>query len=228
MSKKKNAEVKVEDEQPESQVPNSENSVNPAKQIREFKQKLREKRKEEEQRIQQNIFGKLLGIDEGFAIRKAKEPIIFADGRTTSLEEIGRIHDILLAEAREYSLTFVSEYYSQMRRLTGYKADKKNPHHKPCIFAIYTIKYAYGRFNLKVLIRELQDRNPYLPGLNVRNFKHFQLTSEAAHEDLRSYIQDMITVMKTCQRWSQFETKYSRMYNLAFPDDLFEPYTSLT
>ncbi len=230
MSKKKIADAKLEQENFDTNRQDEKEKI--AKSTKEtlaLKQKLREKRKADEQQIQQEIFGKLNGFDEGFAARKAKEPILFPDGRSTSLDELGKISDLLLMEAREYSVTFVSEYYDQMRRLTGFKKDKLNPHHKPCIFAIYTIKYAYGRFNLKELIRELQNRNPYLPGLTIRNFKHFQLTNEEAHEHLRGFIQDMITVMKTCpnKKWSQFVTKYSKMYNLAFPDDLFEPYESL-
>jgi len=36
------------------------------------------------------------------------------------------------------------------------------------------------------------------------------------------FIEDMIAVMKKCKIWSEFESKYSQMYNLAFPDDLFD------
>ena len=139
------------------------------------------------------------------------------------MEELKEISKMLLAAAKVYEKTFPPEYYDEMRRLTGFRKDPKNPHHKPFIFSIYTIKYAYGRFNLKELIRVLQEKNPYLAGLNIRNYKHFQFFSEADTERLIGFLQDMIRVMKSCKKWYQFENKYSKMYNLAFPDDLFDP-----
>src|SRR5690242_5199081 len=166
MSKKKSNDAKEEQENFGSQNQNNTNSSQPLKNERERKQKLREQKKNEEIRLQQEIFGKMQGYDEGFSMRKAKVPIVFSNGRSTSLGELTKIRDILLSEAREYSKTFPPQFYNELRRLTGYNKDKKNPHHKPMIFAIYTIKYVYGRFNLKDLIRELQQKNPFLPGLN--------------------------------------------------------------
>jgi hypothetical protein len=195
------------------------------KKQREIKRKLREQRKKDEETTQQRIFSATEGTVEDFDLKKKRLLIEFPDGRKTTEAELEEIVKIILNDARDYMITFRAEYYDEMRRLTGYKRLKKNPNYNPSIFAIYTIKYAYGRFNLKELIRYLQSKNPFLAGLNCRNFKHFQLLDDEHYSKLKGeYIEDMIRVMKTCKKWHQFESKYSKMYDLAFPDDLFEKY----
>lgn len=223
MSKKKKSEEDEKDEKLNSN-PDEAAKHELEKQQRELKKKLREQRRLEEEKRQQEIFSKLEAESaKDFQSKKEKEPIEFLDGRKTSLEELKEISKILLSSAREYEKTFPPKYYDEMRRLTGFKKDPKHPHYKPFIFAIYTIKFAYGRYNLKELIRVLQEMNPYLAGLNIRNYKHFQFIGESDTARLKEFIQDMITVMETCKKWHQFESKYSKMYNLAFPDDLFDP-----
>jgi hypothetical protein len=222
MSKKK--KLSEEEQEKLNSSPDEAAKHELEKKQRELKKKLREQRKLEEEKKQQEIFSKLEGGSaKDFQSKKEKEAIEFPDGRITSLEELNEISKMLLSAAKDYEKTFPPKYYDEMRRLTGFKKDSNNPHHKPFIFSIYTIKFAYGRYNLKELIRTLQERNPYLAGLNIRNYKHFQFFSESDTERLKEFIQDMITVMESCTKWYQFENKYSKMYNLAFPDDLFDP-----
>jgi P63C domain len=129
---------------------------------------------------------------------------------------------ILLKSAVFRNVTFIEAFYDHLFRMTGLKKDENNPHHRPNIFAEYTIKYIYRRFNIRNLMDELRDRNPSITAESMRDFKHYQFFNEENYVNLLCFIKDFI---QYCDEHPtplfQFDIDYCKHYNLTTDGDMF-------
>lgn len=129
---------------------------------------------------------------------------------------------ILLKSAVFRDVTFVEAFYNHLYRMTGLKKDENNPHHRPNIFAFYTIKYIYRRFNIKNLMDELRDRNPFITAESMREFKHYQFFNEENYSKLLAFIDDFIKYANEHPTpLYQFDVDYCKKYNLTTDGDMF-------
>jgi hypothetical protein len=131
-------------------------------------------------------------------------------------------NSILLKSAVFRDITFIEAFYDHLFRMTGLKKDENNPHHRPNIFAEYTIKYIYRRFNVRNLMDELRDRNPFITAESMREFKHYQFFNEENYSKLLGFIDDFI---QYCNEHPtplfQFDIDYCKHYNLTTDGDMF-------
>src|SRR5450755_4262332 len=139
------------------------------------KKKLAEEKKLRDRQIQNLIFSRADALTQKDKEKAQHQVKFFIGEQETSLGAIRDAHRLLLREAKPYRVTFLSEFYDELRRITGMPKSKINPHHKPAIFAVHTLRFIYNRFLMKDFIDQLYARNPFMAGLNIRNFKHFQL-----------------------------------------------------
>lgn len=140
-----------------------------------------------------------------------------------SIASIKELNKMLSKAAGAYAgPIFITAFYDVFRKLTGYKKDEKHPHYNPCIFAIYTLRYVYRRFKIKNLIKELQDRNPYITGQTIRGNKHFQyFKREEDIDKLMGFIKDVIRVGNECGDMTQFDEVYCRTFGLPTDGQIF-------
>lgn len=156
--------------------------------------------------------------------KKEQEIINLVGGGQTSVYSRKQFNKILLKRPDlERGKTFVDEFYEQLYRLTGIKKNKKNPHEKPHVFAIYTIKYIYGRFMIKNLMDELRARNPFLTAEMFREFKHYHFLNDENYNSLVGFINSAIEFMKECKSNAihEFDVKYCKRYGIKTNVDLF-------
>jgi hypothetical protein len=152
---------------------------------------------------------------------KDKEIFELTDGRRMSIFSKKQFDKMLLKSPVFRDVTFVPEYYDELYRLTGLKKSETNPHQKPDIFSVYTIKYIYRRFNIKNLMQELWNRNPFITGQSFREFKHYNFFDEANYLRLLGFINDMVTFAKKCNTMYEFDVEYCKHYGLTTDADMF-------
>ena len=155
--------------------------------------------------------------------QKEKEIHQAIGGETFSIASIKELNRMLLKVAGDHEgPLFVIEYYDVFRKLTGFKKDEQHPHYNPSIFAVYTLRYVYRRFKIKNLIKELQDRNPYITGQYVRANKHYQyFKREEDVKKLVGFIKDVIFWGNRCNDMTEFDERYCREYGLPTDGALF-------
>ncbi len=155
--------------------------------------------------------------------RKKEDDIInLTGGGNTSYKAQRNFNAVLLKSAVFRDVTFVDAFYDHLYRMTGLKKDENNPHHRPNIFAFYTIKYIYRRFNIKNLLQELQSRNPFITAESMREFKHYQFFNEENYLRLIDFINDFIRFADEHPTpLHQFDIDYCKKYNLTTDGDMF-------
>jgi len=154
--------------------------------------------------------------------KKEADIINLTGGGTTSYKTQKNFNAILLKSAVFRDVTFIEAFYDHLYRMTGLKKDEKNPHHRPNIFAMYTIKYIYRRFNIKNLMVELQSRNPFITAESMREFKHYQFFNEENYLKLLDFINDFVRFAdKNPTRLHQFDIDFCKEYNLTTDGDMF-------
>lgn len=154
---------------------------------------------------------------------KKKEEEIFelTGGGQTSIRSLRNFNKILLKNPVIREVTFVKEFYDHLYRLTGLPRSESNPHYKPDVFAEYTIKYIYGRFNIKNLLPELRDRNPYITAESMREFKHYHYFNEESYNRLLGFISEFMSFAKGFEKLHEFDIAYCKKYNLTTDGDIF-------
>lgn len=195
------------------------------KPIKGLKREVRELHKDEMQQIlwqtEQPIINRL--SDE--VLDRRNEMFQLRSGVETSYNQLievqKRYKKYLLAKIREHQPTFPVEIYDQWRRLRGWDKQPYAKHHKPPVFAHYTKQFIYGRFP-KEILPELEKRNDYYPGTNIRLNRHFQYLTKRAYTSLTGYIQDVIGIAKTCKTMYEFRYKYAGTFGKPFQLSLFE------
>jgi hypothetical protein len=154
--------------------------------------------------------------------KKEEEIINLIGGDHTSYKSQRNFNAVLLLSAVFREVTFVEAFYDHLYRMTGLKRDKNNPHYRPNIFALYTIKYIYRRFSIKNLMEELRSRNPFITAESMREFKHYQYFNEENYLKLLNFINDFI---KFCDRHPtplhQFDVDYCKEFGLNTDGDMF-------
>jgi hypothetical protein len=191
------------------------------KELKALQKKIAEEKKTRDKEIQNLIFANTESLTKKDVEKRENKLKVIIGGRETTVGEIKDSLRLLRDNAKAYKVTFVDPYYDGLRKVTGFKKREDNPHYKPGIFAVYTIRFIYSRFLYKDFIEQLRQRNPFLAGLNLRNFKHFQFLNEDAQKMLEGYIQDMIAVLDECNTFQEFEEKYCRKYKLIWEPRLF-------
>jgi hypothetical protein len=97
---------------------------------------------------------------------------------------------------------FPEEFYKEMFRLKGWNY-KGNP--KPGIVGKITNILVYERLPEGIL-EELQSKNPINAKNHRRRFKHHQyLTESTGIPHLDKHLVSVITLMRVCDTWDQFE-----------------------
>jgi len=154
--------------------------------------------------------------------KKEEEIINLTGGGKTSYKQQRDFNSVLLLSAVFRDITFVPEFYDHLYRMTGLKKDSNNPHHKPGIFSVYTIKYIYRRFNIKNLMDELRTRNPFITAECMREFKHYQYFNEENYNKLLGFIKEFIAFCdERPTALYQFDIDYCKKYNLTTDGDMF-------
>ncbi len=158
-------------------------------------------------------------------LKKEKELIDLIGADPVSIYSIKQFNKLLLKRATKRDITFINKFYDNFFILTGIKKDEKNPHWKPFVFALFTIKYIYRRFRIKNLMDELRNRNPFLTGEMFREFKHYQFFNDEYYKQLIEFINDVTEMQDECLEKGlamyQFDVKYCKKYNLLTDTDLF-------
>lgn len=152
---------------------------------------------------------------------KEKEIIQLLGNRQTSIFSQKEFQKILLKDATFRDITFSPELYDEWYRLTGLKKDEEHPNQKPEIFAFYTIKYVYGRFNIKNLMDELRSRNPFLTGQSIREHKHYQFLNDEYYNQLCGFISTLTVFAKDYNTMFEFDIKYCKQFGLTTDGDMF-------
>lgn len=143
-------------------------------------------------------------------------------GGNTTYKNKKLFNTVLLGSAVFRNVTFVEAFYDHLYRMTGLKRDPQKPNHRPNIFAVYTIKYIYRRFNIKNLMIELQSRNPFITAESMREFKHYQFFNEENYLKLIGFIDDFIQFADEHPTpLYQFDIDYCKKYNLTTDGDMF-------
>lgn len=154
--------------------------------------------------------------------QKEKEIRDLIGGGQVSVYDKKQFNKMLLKQPTFRDVTFVPGFYDALYKLTGLKKSEENPHYKPEIFALHTIKYIYRRFNVKNLMIELWERNPFLTGEFFREFKHYQLLNDENYLKLLGFISDFIEFAKDYEnKLYQFDIDYCKKHNLTTDMDMF-------
>lgn len=154
--------------------------------------------------------------------KKEADIISLIGGDSTSYKDQKKFNSILLKSAVFRDITFIEAFYDHLYRMTGLKKDEKNLHHRPNIFAWYTIKYIYRRFSIKNLMGELQSRNPFITAESMREFKHYQFFNEENYIKLLGFINDFVKFAdEHPTRLHQFDIDFCKEYNLTTDGDMF-------
>lgn len=154
--------------------------------------------------------------------QKEKEIRHLLSGEPFSVYSKKQFNKMLLKNPAFRDITFVPEFYDALYSLTGLKKTEDNQNQKPEIFAVYTIKYIYRRFNIRNLMLELWERNPFLTNESFREFKHYQLLNDENYTKLLGFINDFIKFAKGYERkLYQFDIDYCKEYGLTTDMDMF-------
>lgn len=153
-----------------------------------------------------------------YLLDRENEKFQLLNGVETSWKELREAHfkfmRFIAEIKRGYEKTFPPEIYSEWRRLNGWDKNPFQKHHKPIIFALYTILFIYGRFP-KEILPTLEDLNKYIyPG--IRLYKHFELLTDEGYKDIETFIQDVIKITRTCNDMYEFRVKYAAKYGKPF------------
>ena len=106
---------------------------------------------------------------------------------------------------------FPDEFYIELFRLKGWKY-RGNP--KPAIVGKVTNELVYERLPQGVL-DELRERNPTNPTTKRRSKKHHQLlTPDTGAPHLDKHIASLITLMKACDTWEEFDKLFRKSIGL--------------
>jgi len=131
------------------------------------------------------------------------------------LEEQRRLKKFIKTKISEHKKTFKDELYHEWRRLRGWDKNPYAKHHKPKVFAWYTVRFIYGRFPKEIY--------PELDRVNVhRLYRHFQKLTKKAYGSLNDYIDDVIRVAKASNSMYEFKGRYAREFGEPFQISLFE------
>ncbi|CAN5159270.1 hypothetical protein BH23BAC1_BH23BAC1_27720 [soil metagenome] len=145
------------------------------------------------------------------------EKIELISGETLDLIELRYYLD---SKINEYEKKFSQEYYREIFRLHGWAIPENGIiSKKPSIVAQYTKDYIYGRFPREVL-PAIETRNKY-DKIGMRLYKHFQFLTPKRVIELEKFIEDSITIMKSCNYWDQFVAKHAIAYGHPFQTSLF-------
>ena len=151
--------------------------------------------------------------------------IALIDEATGYQEERERdeLQKILAAYIRKellpWTRRFPEEFYQEMFRLKGWEY-KGNP--KPAIVGKLTNTLVYERLPEGIL-EELQSKNPIDRKIHRRRFKHHQyLTESTGIPHLDKHLVSVITLMRACDTWDQFEKMFNRVFNIPYQMDLFD------
>ncbi len=140
--------------------------------------------------------------------------------RNGEKQTIKSLRNYIVDDAQPYDKMFPNELYREVWRLNGWSIVDTSFHFKPHSVATFTVEVIYGRFYKEVL-PELRKRNPYI-AYCVRQYKLFQYLSSSAKSDLQNYINDAISIMKSCSTMHEFRVKYEKLYGIPFQYSLFE------
>jgi hypothetical protein len=154
--------------------------------------------------------------------KKEDEIISLTGGGQISYKNLKSFNTVLLLSAIFRNITFREEFYDHLWRMTGLERDKNNPHYRPNIFAVYTIKYIYRRFNIKNLMDELRVRNPFITAESMREFKHYQFFNEENYLKLLGFIDEFVQYCNDHPTaLYQFDVDYCKKHNLTTDGDMF-------
>jgi len=154
--------------------------------------------------------------------QKEKEIRHLLSGEPFSVYSKKQFNKMLLKNPTFRDITFIQDYYDALYRITGLKKSKEHPNQKPEIFAVLTIKFIYRRFNVRNLMLELWERNPFLTGESFREFKHYQLLNDDNYLNLLSFINDFIKFAEGYERkLYKFDIDYCKHFRLTTDMDMF-------
>ena len=155
-------------------------------------------------------------------LKKEQEVFELLNGDKTSIYTQRLFNTILMPTAQARDITYKPPYYDRLFAMTGLKKSEKDPHYKPGIFAYYTEKYIYDRFNIRNLMEELRERNPFITGSSMREFKHYRFFNDPNYRKLQGFISDFIAFSEGYDlKMYQFDIDYCKKYNLTTDGDLF-------
>ena len=118
----------------------------------------------------------------------------------------------LLAEAKNYEVTFPLELYKQWFRLNNWEWKEESAQKKPQVIGKWTNKYIYSRIAPNIL-KELERKNPK-NNKGYREHKHFQfLTEEVGEPRLREFFGGLIALARATTNWR----KYTQLVERAYP-----------
>lgn len=126
----------------------------------------------------------------------------------------------LIGVAKEWQITFVEDYYDELRRILRMPAANGKPHLRPRIFSKITNDVTYLRYPKGTLI-ELQKRNPVMSDGN-RLIKHHQLLTDLGKAHLKQFIEDVLDVIKGCDNYSQFYQRLRKRLGKSWQMSLFD------
>lgn len=113
------------------------------------------------------------------------------------------------ADLAEWAKTFPDEFYDQIGRLKDWKSLVAGK--RPGVVGHITNDVIYARL-APGIIRELQRRNPRLPG-GGRDHKHHQhLTDDTGYPELRALLTGVVALMRASTTWGGFERLLERSY----------------
>jgi len=123
-------------------------------------------------------------------------------------------------EAARWAKKFPNEFYMQIFRLNGW-AYNPTTVKRPSVIGKWTKKLIYARFPEGVL-EKLADLNlPTEKG--YREHKHHQfLTEDIGNPKLKTYIDNVIFLMKSSPNWKQFMRAFARATGQSLQSDMYE------
>lgn len=130
--------------------------------------------------------------------------------------ESDELEKLLAAYVRKeflpWTRRFPEEFYIEMFRLKGweYRGNAKSP-----LVGKYTNKLVYEVLP-ECVLDELKKENPLVENKNYRKHKHHQfLTEQTGIPHLDRHLASVITLMRACDTWEEFE----RLFNKVFKTD---------
>jgi hypothetical protein len=121
---------------------------------------------------------------------------------------------------KKHPSQFMVEFYAETYRLLGITDKDPAKFFKPKIIADITNETIYGRFDNEVL-QTLQQVNFYT-GYCIRANKHYQFLNDEGILQLQEFIQQSISLMKSCANYYEFRKAMNREYGISYQTRLFE------
>lgn len=163
---------------------------------------------------QHEVADKLLSIMSAFA----KVGIVALIDEITGYQydrEKDELQKLLATYVREeylpWTRRFPEEFYKEMFRLKEweYKGNAKSP-----LVGKYTNRFVYDVLPEAVL-EELKKNNPKVENKKYRKYKHHQfLTEETGVPHLDKHLVSVITLMRACDTWEQFESMFAKVFQI--------------